>query len=235
MTTMSVHDPLSPSLRQDVWADSRTSRPMSRWGARLLIGAAIAAPLGGALGYLAQAHIGETSPAASVVQERPAQSQVLRAQTAISPQTGGQIDSPQDGLVTAVDEFGLPPPPPPLPPPPRQAAVAPPRIAVSATPDPARLAPEPGQSAAPSFNCRFARSWAEQMVCEDPELAAADRRLDDAYEQAIAAGITRGSLRREQDQWLRARDEAARDSRQAVRQAYDERIAELLMIAREAG
>ena len=69
------------------------------------------------------------------------------------------------------------------------------------------------------------------MICDDPDLAAADRRLNDAYEQAIASGVPRRALRQEQDRWLSIRDEAAKDSPRAVAQAYAQRIAELLEIA----
>ena len=69
------------------------------------------------------------------------------------------------------------------------------------------------------------------MICDDPDLAAADRGLNDAYEQAIASGVPRRALRQEQDRWLSIRDEAANDSPSAVAQAYAQRIAELLEIA----
>jgi uncharacterized protein len=64
------------------------------------------------------------------------------------------------------------------------------------------------------------------MVCSRPELAAADRRLNEAYEDAIAAGADRAALRLEQDRWLALREGAAPDPN-AVRDVYDRRIREL--------
>jgi len=78
----------------------------------------------------------------------------------------------------------------------------------------------------PSFNCRGARSTSERMVCSDPELAALDRRLNAAYEDAIAAGASRRELRAEQDRWLSTREAAAPDP-DAVAQVYRRRIREL--------
>jgi uncharacterized protein len=72
------------------------------------------------------------------------------------------------------------------------------------------------------------------MVCADPELAAADRRLNRAYERAIQAGVPRRYLRAEQDDWLSIREQAARRSPRAVANIYDQRIAELNDMAVEA-
>jgi uncharacterized protein len=63
-------------------------------------------------------------------------------------------------------------------------------------------------------------------VCDDGELAALDRRLNAAFEDAIAAGAPRRELRLEQDRWLAQREAAAPD-RNAVRDAYRRRIREL--------
>jgi uncharacterized protein YecT (DUF1311 family) len=78
----------------------------------------------------------------------------------------------------------------------------------------------------PSFNCRIARSASERLVCADPDLARLDRRLNAAYEDAIAAGADRRALRREQDQWLAVRERAAPDP-DAVADTYRRRIEEL--------
>jgi uncharacterized protein len=64
------------------------------------------------------------------------------------------------------------------------------------------------------------------MVCSEPELADADRRLNAAYEDAIASGADRASLRLEQDRWLAVREGAAPDPN-AVRDVYERRIQEL--------
>lgn len=82
------------------------------------------------------------------------------------------------------------------------------------------------RAATPSFDCRFARTRAELMVCEDPRLAAADRRLAAAYRRAMDSGVPSGRLRRQQDRWLAARERAA-VSPEAVHMVYQQRIAEL--------
>lgn len=85
----------------------------------------------------------------------------------------------------------------------------------------------------PSFNCRYARSPSEEMVCSDPVLAAADRRLNRAYERAIASGIPARELRAEQDDWLGIREDAARRSPRAVANVYEQRIRELNDLAED--
>jgi hypothetical protein len=90
-----------------------------------------------------------------------------------------------------------------------------------------RVAVEPiAPRARPSFNCRYARSPSERLVCSDPVLAAADWRLHNAFEQAKVSGADPRALRAEQDRWLAARDAAAPDPR-AVLQVYETRIDEL--------
>ena len=86
--------------------------------------------------------------------------------------------------------------------------------------------------ARPSFNCRYARTVSEQMVCADPYLAAADRRLARAYGQAIRRGIPEPELRRQQDIWLGVRESAARYGPEGVAHAYEARIGELQSLAR---
>lgn len=70
------------------------------------------------------------------------------------------------------------------------------------------------------------------MVCDDPELARLDRRLDGAFEQAVASGVPYRSLRAEQDDWLSIREDAARQSPAAVASVYRQRIAELNALSR---
>lgn len=195
---------------------------------RLIIGAVIALPLGAALGYLAQPNLAMI-PGAPVVVAVPARP------AALLPRPVAAETIPDENLETSTispDGLSLPPPPPPLPP--LRGQVARPRPPVLPAPGPTaqtRPARGPGAEPSPSFNCRFSQSRAEQMICDDPDLAAADRRLNDAYEQAIASGVPRRALRQEQDRWLSIRDEAAKDSPRAVAQAYAQRIAELLEIA----
>jgi uncharacterized protein len=85
----------------------------------------------------------------------------------------------------------------------------------------------------PSFNCRYARTAAERMVCADGELASYDRQLNGAYERAVRSGVPRSELRADQDDWLGIREEAARYSRQAVLNIYRQRISELNALARQ--
>jgi len=76
-------------------------------------------------------------------------------------------------------------------------------------------------------DCSYARTRAERMVCGDPELAAMDRDLARAYERAVVNGAPRRVLRREQRDWLGARERAARQSGDAVYDIYVQRIGEL--------
>lgn len=92
---------------------------------------------------------------------------------------------------------------------------------------PPRPVDTPRRAARPSFNCRFARTPSERMICVDPNLAAADRRLASAYRQAVDAGVPERVLRRQQDIWLGARESAARYGPEDVARVYEARIAEL--------
>lgn len=79
----------------------------------------------------------------------------------------------------------------------------------------------------PSFDCRYAQTEAEQMVCSDRRLAAADRRMASAFRRAQRAGVPDRVLRRQQDIWLDAREAAAHDAPEAVEEVYEARTAEL--------
>ena len=95
---------------------------------------------------------------------------------------------------------------------------------------PAAAAPEPPPALAraePAPDCADARTPARRMVCEDPQLAAADRRMARAYRAAVAAGAPERQLRLEQRDWLDLRDDAARRSRRAVADVYQQRIEDL--------
>jgi len=84
----------------------------------------------------------------------------------------------------------------------------------------------------PAFDCRLARSTADRLVCVDPRLAAADRRMERAYQHALDVGVPESILRRQQDAWLNARDRAAREGPEALADIYGQRIAELQGMAR---
>lgn len=131
--------------------------------------------------------------------------------------------------------FSLPaaPPPAPLPEPAPRVADARPLIA----PPPVRSGP-PLSAPAPrtGADCSGARSTAESMICSDPDLAAADRELNRAYRRAMQAGaVPPGALRADQRDWLSIREDAARHSRRALAQVYQQRIDELNDAARSSG
>ncbi|HEY8615302.1 lysozyme inhibitor LprI family protein [Phenylobacterium sp.] len=120
------------------------------------------------------------------------------------------------------------PPPPAVVPRSAPEAAAP---VVARAPEPPPYVAPPPDRVTPSFNCRYARSPSERLVCSDPELAAADRRLARAYNRAVAAGIPARELRAEQDDWLSIREQAARRSPRAVASVYEQRIQELNELA----
>jgi uncharacterized protein YecT (DUF1311 family) len=112
------------------------------------------------------------------------------------------------------------PPPPPLP---REA----PSVVQVARDASQRSAREP-----PRFNaCRDAPTRAYELVCSDMRLAEADRRMKRAYSAALAAGVPPGELRRDQEDWLDVREDAARVSRRAVADIYRQRTRELFAMA----
>ena len=121
--------------------------------------------------------------------------------------------------------------------PPAEPAPAP---APEPAPPPAKAAPAPKPeappsgpvAARPSFNCRYAKTATEKMVCASPALAAKDRQMASIYYAAMAdadAG-TRRHLRRSRDAFLATRERCGSES--CVRAAYDSRIAEIRSIVR---
>ncbi len=76
-------------------------------------------------------------------------------------------------------------------------------------------AASPAAAAGPSFDCARAQSAAEVAICADPDLAALDLALAEAFAGALAAakGLDAGAtdaerrLRAEQRGWIRGRDE----------------------------
>nr|QQZ50687.1 hypothetical protein JKL49_04400 [Phenylobacterium glaciei] len=65
------------------------------------------------------------------------------------------------------------------------------------------------------------------MVCNDAGLAAQDRRLAASFRRALESGVPPWRLRRQQQSWLDAREDAARNEPGAVADLYDQRIREL--------
>lgn len=140
---------------------------------------------------------------------------------------------------------------PPLPPsPPVQTAqrAAPPQVAPAPAPAP-RPAPPPRAErrtprpapppmtddrepvrpalARPSFNCRYARTRTERMVCSDERLAARDRAMASLYYSAVANADpeTRDILRGTRDRFLARRERCG--SAGCVAATYEDRIDEI--------
>jgi uncharacterized protein YecT (DUF1311 family) len=90
---------------------------------------------------------------------------------------------------------------------------------------------EPG-SASPSFNCRYAKTGTEKMICGSAKLAARDRQMASVYYAAMANadGATRIHLRRSRDAFLARRERCGNET--CVIAAYDARVAEIRSIAR---
>ena len=90
----------------------------------------------------------------------------------------------------------------------------------------------------PTFDCAKAESSAEKLICDEPELAALDRRLADRFAAAVrvAEGLdvdaeaTTKTLRAMQRGWISGRDECWKepDLRACVETEYLRREAELV-------
>ena len=90
--------------------------------------------------------------------------------------------------------------------PPATATAAPspaPETAAPATPAPVEAAASaPVLKIPPSFNCKYAATRAEKLICGDDELAALDRELNRAYKQLDrSAGPLREQIAAEQRGW----------------------------------
>jgi len=98
--------------------------------------------------------------------------------------------------------------------------------APDAAPAPAKAADKAATKATAKVaavpSCAPGGSKADQMVCADPALSAADHDLRKAAERAASAG---GDP--DQVDWLVTREAAARRSPQALKEAYQRRTAEL--------
>ena len=78
----------------------------------------------------------------------------------------------------------------------------------------------------PSFNCKYARTRAEHMICSDPDLAAADVELDRAYRAARQASPDKELLNKLQTEWRRSVRDTCPDA-DCILNAYEQRIDEL--------
>jgi uncharacterized protein YecT (DUF1311 family) len=125
----------------------------------------------------------------------------------------GEGDPPRlPPMVTAAPKAPPDPPPPVIAPAPAERLALGPITPPSAQP-----------KAAPSFDCAGARSRAEQAVCGDPGLALADRRLNQAYDRAMASAPDRAALHDDQARWLAERDALGADH-SSLSAAYEARI-----------
>lgn len=126
----------------------------------------------------------------------------------------------------------LEPRPPKLAEPPRTADPQPPVLAEDERPEPApTFAPPPRTrryaSGVPAADdCGYARTRGERMVCSEPALARADRRLANAFRRAMQETDDPRRLIEDQNRWLALRDRLAPDY-EAVMSLYEDRIAEL--------
>jgi uncharacterized protein len=83
-------------------------------------------------------------------------------------------------------------------------------------------------AARPAFNCRYAHTQTERLVCNSPALAASDRAMSSTYYGAIAAADpdTKVRIRASRDAFLRRREQCGGDEA-CVDRAYRQRIAEI--------
>lgn len=114
--------------------------------------------------------------------------------------------------------------------PPSQPSAPAPQRTVEARPA-AKAPTEARGAASPSFNCAYARTSSERMVCSSASLAGKDRQMAAIYYAAMAnADVgTRNHLRRSRDAFLVRRERCG--SSECVRSIYDARIQEIRRIA----
>jgi alkylhydroperoxidase/carboxymuconolactone decarboxylase family protein YurZ len=167
---------------------------------------------------------------------------VYRLATAggVSPRATQMAEAPQQAQQPAPVPIPAPPPMPhqaeaqaPQQPQQQPRGMPAPQRAPESAPAPAPKA-EPAQArtaASPSFNCRYARSRSERLVCSSGSLAAKDRQMASIYYAAMANGDTgtRSHLRRSRDAFLARRDRCG--SAECVDAVYSARIQEIRRIA----
>jgi uncharacterized protein YecT (DUF1311 family) len=198
-----------------------------RRSAPLIGGFAVAAVLGAGLGAFALQGRNMSGPVAvstpaevAAARDGGVQVEVAAVKPMPIPVSTGKLEVLPPGLAAAA----------PAPPPPVQRAAA---ADVGEDADATAPMPAPIRMGDPTpARCAGAQSMAEDMVCEDASLAAADRRLNRAYRAALDSGaMPPGELRAEQQDWLSVREEAAHRSIRAVDSVYRQRIAELEAMA----
>lgn len=81
-----------------------------------------------------------------------------------------------------------------------------------------------------ALDCAKPTSDAQRLVCNDPQLGDLDRRLQAAYQQALARpGADQGAVAAAQASWAATRDACPQDTdlRSCVLQAYQTRLVQL--------
>ncbi|PSJ39371.1 lysozyme inhibitor LprI family protein [Allosphingosinicella deserti] len=99
--------------------------------------------------------------------------------------------------------------------------------AAQAAPAPVPKAPPVQPGGKPSFNCRYAGTRSERMICGSPALAARDRQMASVYYEAMANSdaATQRHLRRSRDAFLARREQCG--SAACVDGVYAARISEI--------
>ncbi len=92
--------------------------------------------------------------------------------------------------------------------------------------------PDTAKALAPSFSCDGVMAGSiEELICQDPALAALDLKMQDVYSAAAIMAETEQppTLRAEQRGWIKGRDDCwkSQDKGQCVEDNYRLRIAEL--------
>lgn len=108
----------------------------------------------------------------------------------------------------------------------RPAPQAQPQTRPAPQPEPARTVVA-ATNVRPSFNCRYARTSGERMVCGSGQLAAKDRAMSSLYYSAMADanGDTKRALRSTRNRFLAYRDRCGSEA--CIAEAYDGRMREI--------
>jgi len=206
--------PARPSLRR--------RRPM----ALMLGGIAGALTLGLLFGLWARPELIGSKPTPPVEQASAGQIPLTVSPPAASdpiPRAPGRLETLPPDMAAAARTQALP-----------QGVAPGPDAAPAASVAPEAAQAPPKERFPTSFDCATARPGAEEMVCGDAALAAADRAMGQAYRRAMRSGADPDDLRQEQRDWVAIREDAALRSREALAQVYDQRILELNQIAETA-
>lgn len=207
-------------------ARDETPEASPRLGRKALVGGiALACVVGLGLGFAARPQLVATKalPGATVPGPKSAEPQMAIEMAQPPPLAPAPTSSPLEVMSPELAQAAA-------------ANTAPPQTLDVSAPDPEPIEAEPTAGREqPSFDCERAASYAEEMVCSDPALAAADRHLARAFQRAVRLGAPYELLAAEQSNWMMVREEAARRSPRAVAGVYDQRIEQLNAMARGEG